>query len=73
MVVLACVAVPIGLTVRWWPSPVSERFSRTVAQFGDRQLAAFNTFAVSADPSGPIILSYHNVAPTMVRTHLRTP
>jgi poly-beta-1,6-N-acetyl-D-glucosamine N-deacetylase len=63
MVVLACVAVPIGLAVRWWPSPVSERFSTPVAQFGDRQLAAFKSFALSADPAGPIILSYHDIAP----------
>ena len=62
--VLVCLAVPIGFTVRWWPTPLSERFSTPVAQIDGRQLATFTTFAQSADPSGPIILSYHDVAPS---------
>lgn len=63
MVVVACVALPVMLAVRWWPSSLSDRHSTPAAEFTADQSAEFAAFAATAPASRPIILSYHDVLP----------
>lgn len=63
MVVLACVAVPVALAVRWWPSSLSARHSTPAAEFTAAQSAEYAAFAATPPAARPIILSYHDVLP----------
>lgn len=63
IVVMACVALPVMLAVRWWPDSLAPRHSTAAAEFTSDEALAYAAFAATAPASRPIILSYHDVLP----------
>jgi len=63
LIVLAVMAVPVGVGIRWWPSDVGQRTTTPAAQLSASQLTAYANFASSEPVAAPLVISYHDIEP----------